>query len=156
MKKEGAVIGGWYAWSVSAFVILACALAQSQGLHENRPEEAEVLAADDHYTHGSLHKDLAELDSVWAETFIDTSGGLVRNKREMLETIKNEPKLESIRIDDRKVQVYGDTAIVTGRFTATAIENGKKASDMGRFTDVWVKRNGKWLCVAAHSSAIGP
>ena len=150
------MIGRWYAWSVSAFMILVCALAQSQGLHENKAEEAEVLAADDHYTHGSLYKDLAELDSVWADTFIDTSGAVVRNKREMLETIKNTPKLESIMIDDRKVQVYGDTAIVTGRFTATAIENGKKATESGRFTDVWVKQNGKWLCVAAHSSTIGP
>jgi hypothetical protein len=139
-----------------AFVLLACALAQCQGSRENKAEEAEILTADDHYTHGSLHKDLAELNSVWAESFVDTSGAVVRNKSEMLKTIKNGPKLESITIDDRKVQVYGGAAVVTGRYTAMAIENGKKVSGSGRFTDVWVKQNGTWLCVAAHSSKIGP
>ena len=119
-------------------------------------EEAEVGAADDQYTHGSLTKDLSELDSVWAETFIDTSGSVVRNKREMLEAIKNGPKLQSLRVDDRKIQVYGDAAVVTGRFTLTSLRNGKRDSEAGRFTDVWIKQNGKWLCVAAHSSTLGP
>ncbi len=124
-------------------------------LHKGEDEKAEVLAAEGHYDHGSLTRHLAELDSTWAETFIDTSGPIVRNKREMLDVIKNGPKLKSLRIDDRKIQVYGDAAVVTGRFTVTSVNNGKKETDAGRFTDVWVKQHGKWLCVAAHSSAIG-
>lgn len=119
-------------------------------------EEAEVLAAEGHYDHGALTKDLAELDATWADTFIDTSGPTVRNKREMLEVVKNGPKFESLRIDDRKIQVYGDTAVVTGRFTLTSLNNGKKDSEAGRFTDVWIRQNGKWLCVAAHSTTLGP
>jgi hypothetical protein len=43
---------------------------------------------------------------------------------------------------------------VTGRFTVTSVNHGKKETDAGRFTDIWVKQNGKWLCVAAHSSTI--
>jgi len=23
-------------------------------------------------------------------------------------------------------------------------------SDVGRYTDIWARRNGRWLCVAAH------
>jgi hypothetical protein len=31
---------------------------------------------------------------------------------------------------------------------------GKPFNHRGRFTDTWVRLNGKWLCVATHSSLI--
>jgi hypothetical protein len=41
----------------------------------------------------------------------------------------------------------GDTAIVHAR-TTFALPGGRPGS--GRYTDVWVRRNGRWVAVAAH------
>ena len=54
------------------------------------------------------------------------------------------------------VKVQGDdVAIVTGiaRESGTTAD-GKRFTNSRRFTDTWVKRNGKWRCVASHTTAI--
>jgi ketosteroid isomerase-like protein len=55
---------------------------------------------------------------------------------------------------DVKVTVFGDTAIATGTWASKGTYKGKPFDDRGRFTDTWVKMNGKWLCVANHISLI--
>src|SRR6516162_6369005 len=60
----------------------------------------------------------------------------------------------SMELTDLKVTVFGDTAIATGTFADKGTYNGKAFNHRGRFTDTWVKMNGKWLCVASHSSLI--
>lgn len=57
-------------------------------------------------------------------------------------------------MDDIKVRVYGDTAVVTGRNTVKGQYKGKDISGQTRWTDTWVKSAGRWQCVATHSSRI--
>ena len=60
----------------------------------------------------------------------------------------------SMELTDLKVTVFGDTAIAIGTFTDKGTYKGKPFNHRGRFTDTWVRMNGKWLCVATHSSLI--
>ena len=53
-----------------------------------------------------------------------------------------------------KVRVFGDTAVVTGTDDETTLEDGKKTTDHYAWTDVFVKRNGKWLAVASQTAQI--
>ena len=54
-----------------------------------------------------------------------------------------------------KVTAYGNTAIATGGFKATGTDDAGKAMENNEvFTDTWVKLNGKWQCVASHSSNV--
>jgi hypothetical protein len=46
-----------------------------------------------------------------------------------------------------ELRILGDVAIVHARTTYTTAD-GRAAA--GRYTDVWAKRNGAWLAVAAH------
>ncbi|MGH8201012.1 MAG: nuclear transport factor 2 family protein [Steroidobacteraceae bacterium] len=55
---------------------------------------------------------------------------------------------------DRRIQTYGNTAVVTVKFAVKGIDQGKPHIFAGRATDVWIRRTGNWYCVAAHSSAI--
>jgi ketosteroid isomerase-like protein len=50
------------------------------------------------------------------------------------------------------VRAFGDAAVVTGRTTARA---GGQTLIL-RFTDVFVRRDGKWLVVASHATRIAP
>jgi ketosteroid isomerase-like protein len=63
---------------------------------------------------------------------------------------------ELFQLDDLKVRVYGDTAIVFGLETEKSKIHGKDMSGQYRFTDVFVKRDGQWQAVASHLSRVSP
>jgi ketosteroid isomerase-like protein len=55
---------------------------------------------------------------------------------------------------DLKVKVYGDTAIVSGQTTDKGKYKGQDISGTYRFTDVFVKRDGKWMAVSTHVTPV--
>jgi hypothetical protein len=77
------------------------------------------------------------------------------NKRQFLAAVKSDPtKTESWAISDMKALVLGDRAIVDGISTIKSSLAGKDTSGQSRFTDMWVKRDGKWLCVTGYATKI--
>src|SRR5262245_17420138 len=48
-------------------------------------------------------------------------------------------KMESLEIDDVRVDIFGSTAVVRGRTSATALINGARTTSRLRFIDVFVK-----------------
>ena len=66
----------------------------------------------------------------------------------------NKGKWQVNEISDMKVQVHGDTAVVTGLWTGKGTDGAGKAFDgRERFADTWVKMpDGKWQCVATASA----
>lgn len=120
-----------------------------------RKEAAEVLDREHQYTAGLLRGDTRLLASVFADSFVDTSeSGVLRNKRQLLAILARQIPPISITETDRKIQIYGSTAVVTVKFDVKGRDHGKPYESAGRATDVWIKRAGKWYCVAAHSSAM--
>jgi quercetin dioxygenase-like cupin family protein len=61
---------------------------------------------------------------------------------------------ESMTAQDLKVKVYGDTAIVTGQSLDKAKYKGQDVSGTFRFTDVFVKREGKWVAISTHVTPV--
>ena len=86
---------------------------------------------------------------------ISESDGKVSNKSEMLASSKSS-KYENVEYQDLKVTVFSNTAIATGIFKGKVTDaSGKTTDEYARFTDTWVKMpNGKWQCVASHSSNV--
>jgi ketosteroid isomerase-like protein len=58
----------------------------------------------------------------------------------------------SFSTEDTKVRLYGDTAILTGIF----VSKSKDSTERSRYTDVYVKRNGRWQVVASHLTRLTP
>lgn len=63
--------------------------------------------------------------------------------------------IERLNIDEVSVRAFGDAAVVTGR---TSIRTGgtNPESLALRFTDVFIRRAGRWQVVASHATRIGP
>jgi len=59
-----------------------------------------------------------------------------------------------MNIDEMKVRVYGDTAVVTGQSTVKGIFKTQDISGKYRWTDVFVKRDGKWQIVNAQLTPV--
>jgi ketosteroid isomerase-like protein len=57
--------------------------------------------------------------------------------------------IRDLAAHDVDIRLMGDFAIIHAR-TSYILPDGTTAS--GRYTDVWARRNGKWLAVSAHVS----
>ena len=51
-----------------------------------------------------------------------------------------------------EVRIYGDAAVVIGTGKSKGAWNGEAFTSHERFTDVFIRREGKWLCVSTHTS----
>ena len=88
----------------------------------------------------------------WVITYSD--GTLVTKPMALADLKEGALRIESFRLDDLKIRVYGDTAVVTGLITERSKFRDKDTSGVRRFTDVFVKRAGHWQAVASHESNV--
>ena len=56
--------------------------------------------------------------------------------------------------DDFRVAIYGDTAVVWFTLHLVGLRDGQEAELTLRYTDVWVRRDGRWQCVSVHSTRV--
>jgi ketosteroid isomerase-like protein len=98
--------------------------------------------------------DAAAFEQLVADDWIAiTPDGKRQTKAERAAEIKN-GHIDSATLGDMKVRVFGDTAVVTGTDDEISMIDGKKSSDHYVWTDVFVKRNGRWLAVASQTAQI--
>ena len=60
--------------------------------------------------------------------------------------------VEVVEIPEMKIRLHGDTAVVTGVYHEKGVDSLKSYDYHDRFTDVWMKKAGKWRLIAAHYS----
>lgn len=99
------------------------------------------------------NKDAATLEPLLADDFIyRTHFGAEASKAEFLKSVAAFPvEIVSITGDEVKASVYGETAVITGvqRAEARLPEGGVEESAVA-FTDVFVRRDGRWVMVLAY------
>jgi ketosteroid isomerase-like protein len=59
-----------------------------------------------------------------------------------------------MEIDVDKVRLVGDVAIVTGRSVSEGRIGGRDLSITQRYTDVYVRRDGRWRIVASQGTQV--
>lgn len=86
------------------------------------------------------------------------SNGTVTTKAQLLALLRSSPfKLLSIDDEDVGVRVFGDTAVVTGRsLRKRATPSGEAATQVVRFTRVYVEKEGRWQVVSAQTTPVSP
>ena len=100
--------------------------------------------------------DMAFADGVTADDWMIIVGnGGVGDKSQRSKDVKDGTlKYEALDKSDMKVRVYGETAVVTGRARSRIIVNGQDVGGTDRFTEVYARQGGKWLCVSIQASRI--
>ncbi|MBZ5565051.1 MAG: nuclear transport factor 2 family protein [Acidobacteriia bacterium] len=112
--------------------------------------EQELIKLENDWNNALVKRDVTALSGMMAEdwTVVDPEG-TVENKTQFLAEIKSgEDMTTSAMADEMKVRVYGDAGVVLGRNTVKEKYKGKDVSGQYRFTDTWVKKAGRWQCVA--------
>jgi len=133
------------------------ALLQTLGLAAQQPTaEQQIQQASKVYEQALTQKNELLLKSILADNFILTtaSGKVLTKKDMMLNLTKEGTKYDKFESSDVRINVLNEAAIETGKVHTVGIRGGKKIAETTRYTDFWVKIQGKWLLLAEHSSFI--
>ncbi len=123
---------------------------------QNAKAEQEIRRLEREWFDSYIRGDRAAFDRIVANDAVITYGnGKVGNKSEAMAEIKAPADSSySLTSDDVQVRVYEDTVIVTGRVTEKGTFNGRNVNSQSRYTDVWVRRNGRWQIAAAQNTRL--
>lgn len=92
--------------------------------------------------------DVRRFDEILAEDFLcsNPDGSLVDRQAFLTQTARP-VTISHLEAHDVRVRIMGDVAIIHARTTYTMADGRAGA---GRYTDVWARRQGRWLAVSAH------
>ena len=92
--------------------------------------------------------DVARFDQILAEDFVCTNpDGSFVDRADFLKQTARPVAISDLAAHDVMVRVVGDCAVINAR-TTYRLADGRAGA--GRYTDVWARRNGRWLAIAAH------
>ena len=100
------------------------------------------------YIRSVQNGDVGRFDEILAADFrcSNPDGSLV-DRRGFLAQTARPVTISNLAAHDVEIRMFGDIAIIHAR-TSYTTSDGRPGA--GRYTDVWARQNGKWLCVSAH------
>ena len=109
-------------------------------------EELKVLNSE--YIRSVQEGDVRRFDEILAEDFLCSNpDGTLVDRRGFLEQTARPVTIRDLSVADVRIRMLGDIAIIHAR-TSYATAAGERRH--GRYTDVWARREGRWLAVSEH------
>lgn len=98
-------------------------------------------------------RSVQESDARWFEQNLDADfvnsnpDGTLSERAAFIAYIARPCPVRNLSCDDVRIRVLGDSAIIHAR---TVYQKSDGQPGLGRYTDVWMRRDARWLCVSAH------
>lgn len=113
-----------------------------------KTDHASLVELNGDYIRSVQNADVQRFREILADDFLcSLPDGSLLDRARFLERTAQPVTIVNLEAHDVRVRLMGDVAIVHARTTFTTAD-GRAGS--GRYTDVWARRNGTWLAVAAH------
>jgi len=107
-----------------------------------------LLALNADYIRSVQTSDVSRFDQILADDFVCTNpDGSFIDRADFLKQTARPVAISNLAAHDVMVRVIGDCAVIHAR-TSYRMPDGRAGA--GRYTDVWARRNGQWLAIAAH------
>jgi ketosteroid isomerase-like protein len=136
-------------------VAVFCALSLSLAVGQSGKVEDQIKKLEQDWAQATVKDGAAAVDQFEADDIFSTDpGGRLTDKAQDKKDLSGDVKFESMDLADMTVHVYGNTAVVNGTNTLKGTYKGQDISGKYRFTDTWVKRNGKWQVVASQATKV--
>lgn len=88
-------------------------------------------------------------------TLVDSRGNVTDLEQNLAEVAAREPYYDEFRNDGQSVRMYGDdTALIVGVTHVRGKAGGEAFAADFRYTDTWIRRDGRWLLAASHASRL--
>ena len=130
-------------------LVCACARPSTRAI-KRITAESDVRTAQRERFEAMMHQDLVALDTLLDDdlTYVHTGGDL-QSRKQFINTIKKQELVyESISPSEVRVRVYDGLALATGRSEMRVRNSAGLNSFAIRFTEVYVRRDGRWLLTA--------
>jgi ketosteroid isomerase-like protein len=135
---------------VLAFSFSSLALGQAKNDSSNQVPDDELVLRDlaNRWLQADAKRDVPTVNILLADEFSFLGGN---DRAQYLASMNPDPTLivESAVVEDQKVQIYGETAIVTGLNSYKFKKDGRPIQAKFPALTVWVKKSGRWQCVKA-------
>jgi ketosteroid isomerase-like protein len=119
-------------------------------------DESQIIAFENLWNQMQSAHDANAMDQMLDPDFVLTDyDGSVLTKGLFLASIRDKSNQLTVEVStDMKLHRHGDTVIVVGATHEKGAAKGKPYEHHGRFTDTWIKRDYRWLCIASQLSLI--
>jgi uncharacterized protein (TIGR02246 family) len=118
----------------------------------------ELVALADAWSEAIVSDDADRIAAFMAEEWVIVSWSGVTAREDFLSYVRSgalgHPRMEGV--GERRVRVYGDTAVLTVRVVSTAQYGGQDLDADEWTTDVFVRRDGAWRCALTHITPVAP
>lgn len=121
---------------------------------ENNADDLKKIEND--WVAAQKAKDATKLGDILAERWVGVGpDGKTMDKATALASLKAPgSSLTDIQMGPMTVRVFGNAAVVIGSDTAKSMTNGKDSSGKYVFTDMFIKRDGKWRVISSQSTKV--
>ena len=144
-------------WLLLVFVVAMAWPASAGAAQMSVKSTQEILIQLERDWVAALQRNDAKfVDTILAEEFVATYGDGTRGdrKRELQLVTEFNQQVDKWTVDEFIVKVYRDTAVVWFTQRMVGPVQGKPTEIVTRYMDVFVNRDGKWLCVASQSTRV--
>jgi ketosteroid isomerase-like protein len=143
----------------TAFVLFTTSPVAGQSVKQNDALEREIRKLDLAEADAIQRRDFAALNKLLAEDFTVNSprNEIVKGREGVFALIRGGVvNYSSFVREPEAVLIYENTVVVMGLETIKSAGGAPGAGQTvrRRYTNIWVKRNGKWLLTARHASVI--
>ena len=116
----------------------------------------EILKLEDEFGRAMIKNDPEAIGRLLADDWIiiDPDGGIIDRARFLAVIRSGTLSHEVMDSRDVRVRIYGNSAAVTALTTTTGTFSGQEFKTEERATDLWVKKNGQWMCVLSQLTRI--
>jgi ketosteroid isomerase-like protein len=140
--------------AIASLCLLSLSLAAGQ--EASSSVEDQIKKYEQNWAQATIKEGAAAVDQYEADDIIttDPSGRVTDKAQDRLDLSSGDFKIQSEDLSDLKVHTYGNAAVAAGTNTLKGTYKGQDISGKYRFTDTWVKRNGKWQAVASQYTKV--
>lgn len=120
-----------------------------RGADQPAPDDLTcLLELNRDYIRSVQTSDVKRFKEILADDFLcSLPDGALIDRESFLEQTALPATISNLEVHDVNVRLMGDFAIIHAQTTFTT-RDGRPG--MGRYTDVWARRDGRWLAVSAH------
>jgi ketosteroid isomerase-like protein len=144
---------------VTVILIFLAGSASGQSVKQSAALEQEIKRLDLAEADAIQQKDVAALNKLLAEDFTvnNPRNEVIKGREEVYALMRSGTiNYSSFVREPEALLFYGNTVIVMGRevITSAGTASGAEQIVRRRYTNIWMKKKGKWLLTARHASVI--
>ena len=138
-------------WMCRLAVIVAVVYLPEMAMAQERnvkDDLATLAKLNDDYIQSVQQSDVKRFNEILADDFLcSMPDATLLDRQAFLDFSAKPVTITNLQAYDVNIRLMGDFAIIHARTSYSAVDGSING---GRYTDVWARRNGKWLAVSAH------